>query len=190
MCLSEKYPIFVTKKMDKPDFNALDIWIDKLTNSIENSISGEIFTTSVDLVTIPELSELKSNSWNFDWLSENENNDRLIYKLTTIEDAATIQGLISLKIEEDHVFVSLIENAPFNIGKEKLYKGVPANLFAYACKLSWDLGNEGAIAFVSKTNLIKHYEESLSAVHLGNQRMVILPFDAIKLIKRYFKNQK
>jgi hypothetical protein len=177
--------------MDKSNYTALDIWIDKLTNSIENSISGEIFTTSVDLVTISELCELNSNnSWNFDWISENEKNDRRIYKLTTIEDAATIQGLISLKIEDDHVFVSLIENAPFNIGKEKLYKGVPANLFAYACKLSWDLGNEGAIAFVSKTNLIKHYEESLSAVHLGNQRMVILPFDAIKLIKRYFKNQK
>jgi hypothetical protein len=125
--------------MDKSNFTALDIWIDKLTNSIENSTSGEIFKTSVDLVPISELCELMSNnSWNFDWLSENDNNDRLIYKLTTIEDADTIQGLISLKIEEDHVFVSLIENAPFNIGKEKRYKGVPANVSAYACKLSWD----------------------------------------------------
>jgi hypothetical protein len=30
--IRKKYPIFVIKKMDKLDFNALDIWIDKLTN--------------------------------------------------------------------------------------------------------------------------------------------------------------
>jgi hypothetical protein len=71
-----------------------------------------------------------------------------------------------------------------------LYKGVPANLFAYACKVSWDLGNQGSVAFVSKTRLIEHYEQSLGAVHLGNQRMVILPMDGLNLIKRYFLNQK
>ncbi len=117
-------------------------------------------------------------------------NDHQVYKLTTRDNPTIIHGLVSLKLEEDHVFVSIIENAPFNIGKTKLYKGVPANLFAYACKVSWDLVNQGSVAFVSKTRLIEHYEQSLGAVHLGNQRMVILPMDGLNLIKRYFLNQK
>ncbi|HMS67264.1 MAG TPA: hypothetical protein PKD18_03975 [Saprospiraceae bacterium] len=169
----------------------IDIWIDKLTNSIENSISGEIFPTIVTLVSMTELKFVtKLNGWNFNWRAELKKKDRQLYKLTTTHNPTIIQGLISLKIEDDHVFVNIIENAPFNIGKSKLYKGVPANLIAYACKLSWDLGNQGAVAFVSKTKLIKHYEVSLGALHLGNQRMVILPMDALNLIKRYFLNQK
>lgn len=168
-----------------------DIWIDKFTNSIENTISGESFPTVISLVTYSELKSVtKTKGWNFNWKAELKKNDHQVYKLTTRDNPTIIHGLVSLKMEEDHVFVSIIENAPFNIGKTKLYKGVPANLFAYACKVSWDLGNQGSVAFVSKTRLIEHYEQSLGAVHLGNQRMVILPMDALNLIRRYFLNQK
>ena len=169
----------------------IDIWIDKLTNSIVNTISGESFPTSITLVKLAELKSVtKANGWNFNWKTEVKKNDQQVYKLTTRDNPTIIHGLVSLKLEEDHVFVSIIENAPFNIGKTKLYKGVPANLFAYACKVSWDLGNQGAVAFVSKTRLLEHYEQSLGAVHLGNSRMVILPMDALNLIRRYFLNQK
>lgn len=169
----------------------IDVWIDKLTNSIENTISGESFPTVISLVTYSELKSVtKTKGWNFNWKAELKKNDHQVYKLTTRDNPTIIHGLISLKLEENHVFVSIIENAPFNIGKTKLYKGVPANLFAYACKVSWDLGNQGSVAFVSKTRLIEHYEQSLGAVHLGNQRMVILPMDGLNLIRRYFLNQK
>ncbi len=169
----------------------IDVWIDKLTNSIVNTISGESFPTSITLVKLAELKSVtKANGWNFNWKTEVKKNDQQVYKLTTRDNPTIIHGLVSLKLEEDHVFVSIIENAPFNIGKTKLYKGVPANLFAYACKVSWDLGNQGAVAFVSKTRLLEHYEQSLGAVHLGNSRMVILPMDALNLIRRYFLNQK
>jgi hypothetical protein len=169
----------------------IDIWIDKLTNSIENTISGESFPTVVSLVNYSELKSVtKTNGWNFNWKAELKKNDHQVYKLTTRDNPTIIHGLVSLKLEEDHVFVSIIENAPFNIGKTKLYRGVPANLFAFACKVSWDLGNQGSVAFVSKTKLIEHYEQSLGAVHLGNQRMVILPMDGLNLIRRYFLNQK
>ena len=138
------------------------VWIDKLTNSIENTISGESFPTSINLVILSDLKSVtNSKGWNFNWKSELKKKDHQVYKLTTRDNPTIIHGLISLKIEEDHVFVSIIENAPFNIGKTKLYKGVPANLFAYACKVSWDAGNQGSVAFVSKTKLIEHYEQSL-----------------------------
>lgn len=99
-----------------------------------------------------------------------------------------IQGLISMEDKVDDLFVNLIENAPFNVGKKKLYEGVPGNLFAFACKLSWDNGNQGIVSFVSKTKLINHYELTLGAIHLGNHQMVIYPHEALKLIKKYFPN--
>ena len=57
------------------------------------------------------------------------------------------------------------KNAPFNIGKNKVYEGVPGNLFAYACRLSCDNGNQGLVSFVSKSSLVNHYENSLDAIH-------------------------
>ncbi|MFZ1791710.1 MAG: hypothetical protein WAT92_25510 [Saprospiraceae bacterium] len=62
----------------------IDIWIDKLTNSIENSISGEIFPTIVTLVSMTELKFVtKLNGWNFNWRAELKKKDRQLYKLTT-----------------------------------------------------------------------------------------------------------
>jgi len=42
-----------------------------------------------------------------------------------------IQGLLSISDYEDHIFMHLIESAPFNFGKPKLYEGVPGNLVAF-----------------------------------------------------------
>ena len=44
----------------------IDVWIDKLTNSIENTISGESFPTVISLVTYSELKSVtKTKGWNF-----------------------------------------------------------------------------------------------------------------------------
>ena len=59
------------------------------------------------------------------------------------------------------------KNAPFNIGINKVYEGVPGNLFTYAGRLSWDNGNQGLVSFVSKSSLVSHYENSLGAIHVG-----------------------
>jgi len=61
--------------------------------------------------------------------------------------------------------MNLLESSPFNIGKDKLYEGVAGNLVAYACKVSFQKGFDGFVAFTAKTNLIKHYEENLGAYH-------------------------
>jgi len=64
-----------------------------------------------------------------------------------------IQGLISLEIKSDHVYMHLVESAPFNKGKMKIYAGVPGNLVAFACKLSFQRGHEGNVSFFLKLNL-------------------------------------
>ena len=166
---------------------SLEIYIDGLTNSIVNTISGDSLPTVVIEVTSSDLKLVtKSRKWNFNWKGELKKPNTKVFKLTVVNNPDIIQGLISLEDKGDHIFVNLIENAPFNIGKSKLYQCVPGNLFAFACKLSWDSGNEGFVSFISKTKLMEHYNKTLGAVNVFEQRMVIEPKEALTLIKKYF----
>lgn len=83
----------------------------------------------------------------------------------------------------------LIENAPFNKGREKMYVGVAGNLVAFTCKLSFQRGHEGNVSFISKTQLIDHYVKTLGAIHFGGRIMIIDAKAAIKLINRYFHDE-
>jgi len=80
----------------------------------------------------------------------------------------------------------LIESATFNVGKDKTYLGVPGNLVAFACKLSFQRGGQGYLSFLAKTKLIDHYINTLGAVHFGGHLMVINTDAALKLINKYF----
>ena len=82
-----------------------------------------------------------------------------------------------------------MESAPYNIGHNGKYNGVGAHLFAIACKLSWNEGNEGYVQFVAKTNLIDHYKKTLGAKLIENQSMYIDSYNSLKLIKQYFKEE-
>lgn len=166
----------------------LEFEIDKLTNSIENIKSGDNFPTEISLFTKVELKEIsKKNQWQFNWAFEYKIPSREVYKLTISNNPTIIQGIISLEVKTDHVYIHLIESAPFNIGNSKVYLGVPGNLVAFACKLSFQRGGEGYVAFLSKTNLIEHYEISLGAIHFGGQNMVINTESALILTNKYFK---
>ncbi|WP_298767643.1 hypothetical protein [uncultured Polaribacter sp.] len=170
--------------MKKKQF--ISIEIDKLTNSIENRITGDSFDTQVLKIEETDLKLLDKN-WNFDWKLEFENGGT-VYKLIIEENYKVIQGLISLKYKDGFVFVELIENADFNIGRNKVYYGVAGNLFAFACKQSWDKGDFGYVAFNAKSNLVSHYENFLGAKRVGNSnQMIIEPKEALKLIKQYYK---
>ena len=127
--------------MKKRTTKGLNFVIDKLTNSIENRITGDSFTTSIIHLTREDLKAVtKKNGWVFDWKFELNQPEREVYKLTTTENQNVIQGLISLEIKFDHVYMHLVESAPFNKGKEKVYEGVPGNLVAFACRLSFQRG--------------------------------------------------
>jgi len=123
----------------------------------------------------------------FDWKKELNYNDREVYKLTIRDNPAIIQGLVSLRIEDDHIYMPLIESAPYNRGRGKIYLGVPGNLVAYACRLAFQKGFEGFVSFHSKTKLIQHYEKSLGAYHFGGHLMIIEKNAAKLLVDKYFK---
>ena len=168
---------------------ALDFEIDQLTNSIQNVLSGDSFSTVVSLISQTDLKEVtKKNGWQFDWKYEFRQPQREVYKLTIVNNLSIIQGLISLGAKSDHIYMHLIENASFNKGKSKVYSGVPGNLVAFACRLSFQRGFEGNVSFISKTQLIDHYIKTLGATHVGGRIMIIESRAALKLINKYFKN--
>jgi hypothetical protein len=160
-----------------------------LTNSIQNTISGDSFDTEVLRLTNADLKQVqKKNGWNFDWKVELEDNKKEVFKLTITHNSNIIQGLLSLTLEIDHVYIHLLENAPFNIGQNKLYEGVAGNLVAHACKVSFQQGYDGFVGFTAKTKLIEHYQKSLGAYTLAGHRMIIPTQSAQKLIDKYFKS--
>ena len=165
----------------------LNFEVDKLTNSIQNVITGDSFSTDISIISAEDLKNVtKKSGWQFDWKMEFQQPERDVYKLTIVNNQSIIQGLISLEVKSDHVYMHLVENAPFNKGKAKIYAGVPGNLVAFACKLSFQRGNEGNVSFFSKTQLVQHYIDTLGATHFGGRIMIIDTNAALKLINKYF----
>lgn len=174
--------------VENTDKIGLDFEIDKLTNSIENIITGDSFPTEVTVLRKEELKNVaKNKGWLFNWKDEFKHPERDIYKLSIVGNPNIIQGLLCIEIKEDHVYMHLVENAPFNRGCEKVYAGVAGNLVAFACRVSFQRGLEGNVSFMSKTQLIDYYEKSLGAFHFGGQIMIIETQSALKLIGKYFK---
>lgn len=167
----------------------LEFLIDKITNSIENAVTGDSFQTEVSIINKTDIKTISDKKlWLFDWKSEHRDPKREVFKLTIIHNPNVIQGLISIEDKNDHVFMHLVESASFNKGKDKMYLGVPGNLVAFACKKAFQLGYEGNIAFLSKSKLIEHYETSLGAIHIGGRTMIIHQTAALSLIHKYFPN--
>ena len=173
--------------MKKPAPIGLDFEVDRLTHSIENVITGDSFATDIIIISISDLKNVtKKSGWQFDWKLEMKQPERDVYKLTIVNNQSVIQGLISLEIKSDHVYMHLVESAPFNKGRTKVYAGVPGNLVAFACKLSFQRGHEGNVSFFSKSQLVQHYIDTLGAMHFGGRVMIIDTNAALKLINKYF----
>jgi len=145
-------------------------------------ILTEILSQWCDLININ-----RKKGWQFDWKSEFKQPDRTVYKLTISNNTDIVQGVISLTSNRDNVYMHLIESAPFNYGKNKIYEGVAGNLVAFACKLSFQNGTDGYVSFRSKTKLIDHYVKTLGAYHFGGHLMLIETPAALNLIGKYFK---
>lgn len=165
----------------------LDFIIDKLTNSIENVVTGDSFVTEISILENNDMKTVgKKNGWFFSWKDEFKEPARDVYKLTIAKNATIIQGLISLEVKEDYVYMHLLKSSPFNKEDTKVYSGVAGNLVAFACKLSFQRGNKENESLLSKTQLIEHYQKSLGAFHFGGRVMAIETQAARKLINKYF----
>jgi hypothetical protein len=70
----------------------VSIEIDKLTNSIENVITGEVFDTGLSRITEANKREIKKKDWLFNWHEEIKQPDKEIYKLTIKNEPNVIQA--------------------------------------------------------------------------------------------------
>lgn len=114
----------------------LEFEVDKLTNSIENVATGEVFNTVIEKLESEDKKQIKNSDWQFDWHKELKDSTKEVFKLTTENNPMIIQGLVSIEDKQDHIFMHVIESSKFNKGKGKIYLGVPGNLIAFACKVS------------------------------------------------------
>ncbi len=174
--------------MNKIIKTALEFEVDKLTNSIENALTREVFDTEITRLSASDSRKIKKADWLFNWKEELKDSTKEVYKLTTVNNPTIIQELLSIEDKQDHIFMHLIESSSFNKGKNKVYLGVPGNLVAYACKVAFERSYQGFVAFDSKTALIEHYQQMLGATHFRGRRMFLETKAATKLVRQYFRD--
>ncbi len=165
----------------------VEIEIDKITNSIELVATGEKFETVVLRILPSEIAQIKKSHWLFDWKTEVMTAQREVFKLVIAEKPKLMQGLVSMEDRGDHIFMHLIESGKMNRGARKQYAGVAGNLFAFACKRSFECGYQGVVSFHSKTQLVSHYETTIGAKRFAGNRMYLDTPQAKELVRRYFK---
>jgi hypothetical protein len=69
----------------------LDFIIDKLTNSIENVLTGDSFATDISILKSSDLKTVSNkNKWQFNWKEEFSQPERDVYKLTIINNSTII----------------------------------------------------------------------------------------------------
>lgn len=71
--------------MKNEDAIYMDFVIDKLTNSIVNTISGDSFQTEISLLTKSDMKNItRKNGWKFNWNAEFQDIRKEVYKLTIV----------------------------------------------------------------------------------------------------------
>lgn len=170
-------------------YSIITIEVDEMTPCLRRLKDNVIVKTEVKEI---KYRKADFKGWLFDW-SETEKKGYQILALYADGDDR-IQGAVSIKTRKDNltVEIDIAESAPFNNSynkkiKGKEYNGVGVHLFAEVCKRSFDLGYDGYVEFIAKTNLISYYQKELGAVVIGGQKMVIDEFSAKKLVNRYYK---
>ena len=133
----------------------------------------------------------KFEKWKFDW-SNSDLDDCSIYALY-VKGTKQTQGLIACREYKNqnnvkgYIEVVLAEANPKNVGLRGRYKGVGAHLFSIASRLSFDLGYDGYVTFVSKTDLIQHYIDELHAEVLFGSNMQLNSEASRRLLEIYDK---
>ncbi|MEF3304209.1 hypothetical protein [Paenibacillus sp. GYB003] len=151
--------------------------------------SGEFYPVQVVRLQPRDLEQMKKkDGWTrgFNWGVYFQASNVEMYKLLAGNDQ--IQGVIAMEAAEGFVEVHLVESAPHNRGVNREFSQVGAHLFAFACRRSIELGNEGFVVFTAKTKLIEHYRSILGAKPISSDgRMVIDDVAANRLISVYLR---
>ena len=129
--------------------------------------------------------------WLFDW-SKTEKKGYKILALY-VEGDNRIQGAISIRENPQNmsIEIDIVESAPFNSSynkkvKDKEYNEVGICLFTEVCKRSFEIGYDGYVEFIAKSNLVKYYMDNMRAIPIDTQRMYINSSGAKWLMEKYY----
>ena len=87
---------------------------------------------------------------------------------------------------ENYVEVRFLESRPGEVGRTKKFRGIAGSLLAFAARLSFDLGGDGFILLVAKTELLEHSERTCGFERVGrHQRMILGTKASAELIATY-----
>ena len=76
--------------MKKEKIILLEIEIDKLTNSIENIVSGDIFDTEFIQLFSKDTRQINKADWQFNWQGQLKLAEREVYKLVIKDNSKII----------------------------------------------------------------------------------------------------
>ena len=134
--------------------------------------------------------------WRFDFSKHSKGKDTFMYVLVTKSDKVRIQGCLIYKMrDKKEPYMAYLEVAPHNKGNNKEFKDVAGCLIAFACRLSFKLGEsyfKGWLVFdVLEANkedeikLMTLYSNKYGAKKFGETTMLIEPSEGEKLIEKY-----
>ena len=165
----------------------IDVEIDEFVPCLRDVRTGEIVDTVVREVTdrsiLKEYTE--KSGWYINWKSVPK--DCRICALQLKGDDA-FQGLVAFKAEEKNMatYAHWVVAAPHNRGANKEYSGVGAHLFAIMAEESVNAGFGGFMyGKAANQEVMKHYIDTLGAVHIGDLRFFIDEEAAQKLLDEY-----
>jgi hypothetical protein len=139
-----------------------------LRTIIENEVIGYSFATDITIISIWDLKTLIKKRHLKIWQKIRvETTKKRCLQADYSKKSFRYSRFNKLEIKSDHVYMHLVESAPFNKGKTKVYAGVPGNLVAFACKLAFQCHRDGKVCFFSKTQLAEHYVDTLGTIHFG-----------------------
>lgn len=134
--------------------------------------------------------------WRFNFPKHSKSKGAHTYVLSAEETRRIIEGCLIYKMKDNHEpYMAYIEIAPHNRGNDNKYERVAGCLIAFACRLSFILGQadfKGWLAFdvleekeEDQKKLMALYSKNYKAKRFGETTMYITPQDGEELIKKY-----
>jgi hypothetical protein len=118
--------------MGKRSSRLLDSVIDKLTNSIEHSVTGEVFDTEIVRLTAEDIKLVIPKDWQFTWRKEIKDITNEVYKpgkkgTYSIRDEDELNGY-SFFADQETKYQLIVSIASSEMEYEEMYSWITAQV--------------------------------------------------------------
>lgn len=153
---------------------------------LEDTLTGQRLPATISRLSRKEVMLIhKSRRFHFKWNKEVEFE---VYGLR-IDASGEIIGVVSIERNRDEfaIKVRLIANAKEHTGVGKRLDRIAGSLLAFVCRISFDLGFEGFVYLIPKTQLVKVYRDKYGFRNTGTS-MFSNAYNSKILIQNYYES--